>query len=160
MKRTFAFNSLAVAAALLIGGTGCKTETPPPAPPATTGDTKADEHDHAHHNHADNLAGAVKELTDLKTTIADAFAKGDADAAHDPLHEIGHVLENIPVFATKENVAEAEQATIKEAVDALLDVYGKIDEGMHGKEGVKYEDVSAKIDEALAKLTGALPKAQ
>ena len=75
--------SLALLSAVLVPG--CQD-----APPAPVADTH--EHGEGHH-HPETLADALTELTELRDTIRDAFAADDTDKAHDPLHEVGHIIE-------------------------------------------------------------------
>lgn len=121
-------------------------------------------HDHGHdHNHGPaTLKEAIAQLTALRDTMKDAFAKNDMDAAHDPLHEVGHVLEAIPELAAKENVNPANLELIKTSVNTLMDAFGAVDKTMHGQEGSTYGEESNRIDTTLAGLTvlcegGSLP---
>lgn len=126
--------------------TGCN-ETPP-APPVA--DHAHDEH--AHH-HPETLAEAVTELTELRDTIRDAFAANDPDKAHDPLHEVGHILETVSDLAKEEKLSDEKLAIVKSSVDTLMQSFGDIDKSMHGQEGASYKDVSTKIDDAIKALT-------
>lgn len=124
------------------------------------GSHEGHDHDGEHaddHNHDfESLSEAVAEIESLRDTIRDEFAKGDADAAHDPLHHIGEVL-----IAT-ENMVKAmddtEQKTAAAAaVESLLDDFTAVDQGMHGSEesrskGKKYDDVSESVDKAIETL--------
>ncbi|MEY4181120.1 MAG: hypothetical protein RLY70_4695 [Planctomycetota bacterium] len=147
-----------------------------PAPNATA--TKSDHdhehgHDHDHdHDHgtkekaagggegaakpaaikAENYADAIRQLTAMHGTMKTAFGKKDIDAAHGPLHDVGGLLELIPVLASKETKDEATLAAIRKSVDELFDYYGKVDEKLHGETGATYEEVSSKIDAAFEKL--------
>ncbi|MFO0428386.1 MAG: hypothetical protein ACK526_17595 [Planctomyces sp.] len=141
---------------------GCGQSAPPAAPPGTAGGEHGHGdhgHDHGHdeehaHSH-DSLAGAVAELSKLRDTIKDGFAKNDIDAAHGPLHDVGHILELIPELAEKEKLPAESVTAIKAAVETLFTAFGDVDKGMHGQEGVKYSDVSAKVDEAVEVLKKA-----
>jgi len=126
--------------------TGCN-ETPP-APPVA--DHAHDEH--AHH-HPETLSEAVTELTELRDTIRDAFAANDPDKAHDPLHEVGHILETVSDLAKEEKLSDEKLAIVKSSVDTLMQSFGEIDKSMHGQEGASYKDVSTKIDDAIKALT-------
>jgi hypothetical protein len=101
---------------------------------------------------AENYADAIRQLTEMHAKMKAAFGKKDIDAAHGPLHDVGHVLELIPVLAAKETKDEAVLAAIRKPVDELFDYYGKVDEKLHGETGVTYEEVSSKIDAAFEKL--------
>ncbi len=148
-------------AASLVLSSGCENKPTTQTPPAKTADdghnhsegdghNHGDEHDHDHSNLS--LADAVKEIDKLRQSIADALAANDADKAHDPLHEIGHIIEVVVPAATKAALPEAELTEAKNAADSLMDSFGKIDEGMHGGAETKYSDVAEKIDQAMATL--------
>lgn len=115
------------------------------------------DHDHGHeHEHTyESVNDAVEELVALRNTIRDAFAKNDPDGAHDPLHEIGHVLEAIPEQANKDNLGAEKVAAMKASCDILMDAFGAVDKTMHGQEGSSYSEVSSKIDAAVAELQKA-----
>lgn len=113
-------------------------------------------HDHEVHDHGpESLKDALAELTSLRNTIRDSFSKNEQDAAHDPLHEVGHVLEAIPELAKKENATAENQATIERSVNDLMDAFGRVDKTMHGQEGSTYTEESATIDAALESLSQA-----
>ncbi|MCA9010076.1 MAG: hypothetical protein KDB01_10035 [Planctomycetaceae bacterium] len=135
-----------------LSGSGCEesTNTTTMAPPG--------DHGHAHDEHAhgpESLSDALNELTTMRNSVRDAFAKNDPDAAHDPLHEVGHVLEAIPELAKKENAAAENQAAIEKSVNDLMDAFGRVDKTMHGQEGSTYSEESATIDAALEALSQA-----
>lgn len=101
------------------------------------------------HKHAETLTGAVKELEGICATIKSAFAKDDAEAAHEPMHEVGHVLEEMPDLIAKSSLDDAGKAEVKNAADSLFDAFNAVDAGMHGSGGKKYSEVSETIDAAL-----------
>ncbi len=114
------------------------------------------EHAHTGDDHGpESLRDAVAELTSTRDAIRDAFAKNDQDAAHDPLHEVGHVLEAIPELAKKEKVSVKDQNAIEKAVNDLMDAFGRVDKTMHGQEGSTYSEESATIDAAVEALSQA-----
>jgi hypothetical protein len=123
---------------------GCE---PAAKPNAGTSTTAADQ-EHKH-EHAETLADAVKELEGICESIKAAFAKDDAEAAHGPMHDIGHVLEEIPDLAAKSTLDDAGKAEVKKAAESLFEAFNAVDEGMHGGTGKKYSEVSEAIDAAL-----------
>jgi len=149
--------------------TGCK-----PAPPTEEKSTKSESHaahdhnDHDHHghdhgehgdeNHPETYAEAIKQLEEMHAAIRDAFAKNDKDAAHDPLHHVGHLLEDIAGLAEKASLGAEQLTAVKKAKEELFDAYTKIDGMFHGEKEVKYEDLAKKLDAALAVLQGAVKK--
>lgn len=136
----------------LLVGSGC-SETAK-TDPVTTSQNQG--HDHKGHDHApESLTDALAELTSLRNTIRDSFAKNDQDAAHGPLHEVGAILEAIPELAKKEKVSADNQAAIETAVNTLMDAFGNVDKTMHGQEGSTYSEESATIDTTLTALSAA-----
>ncbi|MEY3457796.1 MAG: hypothetical protein RL215_953 [Planctomycetota bacterium] len=126
---------------------GCQDSTTAP-------ESAADEHGHEH-EHPESLADALVELDDLHAVISKAFNDKKPDDAHDPLHDVGHVLEEIVELAKTENVPADRIATIETSVKALFEGYGELDKTMHGGEGKTWEEVSGAIDEALKNLKAA-----
>lgn len=132
--------------------TGCnKADTATDSTAAQTGDH--DDNEHGDHEHADTFGGAIAELEELSGTISAAMAKGDADTAHNPMHEIFHVLEALPELAKKEGLPDDQQKSITSAVATLMDSYGDLDAGMHGEEGKSWDDLKGGIDAAVLTLT-------
>ncbi len=148
--------ALSVAAALMMNiGCGTSSESNPSTAGATGHD---DDHGHSHggdHHHAETLPEAITELTEMRNTIRDAFAKNDVDTAHDPLHEVGHVLELIPGLAEKHGVTGDALATIKSSTETLFEAFGNVDKTLHGGEGSTYAEESEKIDAALKAIVEA-----
>ena len=126
--------------------TGCN-ETPPTPPVAEHA------HDEHAHHHPETLAEAVTEVIELRDTIRDAFTANDPDKAHDPLHEVGHLLETVSDLAKEEKLSDEKLAIVKSSVETLMQSFGEIDKSMHGQEGASYKDVSTKIDDAVKALT-------
>jgi ABC-type Zn2+ transport system substrate-binding protein/surface adhesin len=82
-------------------------------------------HDHgkeeAAHDHSNlSLADAAKEIVALQTAIAEAFAANDPDKAHDPLHEIGHIILVLEDAGKKASLSEADTTELKATKDALM----------------------------------------
>lgn len=150
--RSFRYSwSLALGLSLL-AGSGCEEST------NTNTAAPSGEHDHDHDEHGhgpESLTDAMTELTSMRNTIRDAFAKNDQDAAHDPLHEVGHVLGAIPELAKKENVTAENQEVIEKSVNDLMDAFGRVDKTMHGQEGSTYAEESKTIDAAIEALSQA-----
>lgn len=110
------------------------------------------EHDHPPHAHAESYNAAVAELDTMRTQISTAFAAGDIKAADGPIHEVGHVLEHVVELAQEEGFSETVIAEINAAVQTLFDTFGRVDEKIHGGEGVEYSEVADQIDAALETL--------
>ncbi len=124
--------------------------------PGTSPVAQTDDHDH---DHAATLADAAKQLTTIRDNIKSAFAKNDADAAHGPLHDVMHVLEDAKKLIDAAALDDKQKETAKISVELLSANFAKVDDLLHGAKGAKYEEVSAKIDEALKALVDlAVPK--
>ena len=115
------------------------------------------EHEHEHeHEHPETLGGALSELTELRDTVRDAFAKDDGDAAHGPLHDVGHLLEEVSELADHAHLSDEAKDTIESNVETLLDAFGAVDKSMHSDdEGSAYSEVSEKIDAAIGAIREA-----
>lgn len=132
--------SYALALALLAIGVGCQRE----------GDAVA-EADSAEPvaSFRESIAG----IEAMATQICKAFSEGTPDDAHDALHEVGHSLEQLPELAAKEGKLNEEQMTVvNEAVEALFDGFGKLDDTLHGGEEVDIAAIESTLTETLAKL--------
>jgi len=119
---------------------------------------KSSHHDHEGHDHShgpESLKDAISELTSLRDTIRDSFAKNDLDTADNKLHEVGHILESIPELAKKEQVSAENQTAVEAAVNTLMVAFGNVDKTMHGQEGSTYSEESETIDKTLTALTVA-----
>ncbi|MCL4202297.1 MAG: hypothetical protein KJ000_07365 [Pirellulaceae bacterium] len=109
------------------------------------------DHDHSHVTPADFTA-SVAVLRGHFETIRDAFTEKDLDKAHDPIHEVGHVLEGLPELAAKAGLTEQDLAKAQAAVAAMFEAYGKIDQAIHEGEEADYEAVRDKLDQGMADL--------
>jgi cytochrome c556 len=105
---------------------------------------------------AQSYRAAVTALVAIRDTIRDAFAANDPDKAHDPLHEVGHLLEELPAIAEK-NTSPVDSAAVKAAAETLFELYSQVDEKMHGGEGADYAAVAAKIDAGVERLQALVP---
>ena len=122
---------------------GCE----PAKPKASTGaGTTGNESEHVH---AETLPDAVKELEGVCATVKAAFAKDDSEAAHDPMHDVLHLLDEIPGLVAKSTLDDATKAEIKTAADSLFKSFDEVDKGMHGSGGKKYSEVAEAIDASL-----------
>lgn len=131
---------------------GCAPKVEPAADDHAT-EAHGEEHDHEHEeHHFETYDEAVKELGEMRDKIRDSFAKDDVDTAHGPLHEVGHILEQLPELAKKAGHPEEILASVKEDSEKLFDLFDKVDRKLHGETGAAYDEVSADVDAALAKL--------
>jgi len=138
-----------------IGGCG-KSEMNSERPPVSIDELESD--GHVGHKHAETYPEAVAELEEMNTVIAAAFASNDVDAAHDPLHEVGHVLDELPTLAKKQELSDDAVAAIGAAVEKLFEAFGKVDAKFHDGEGATYDEVKADVDASMDVLRQHLPK--
>lgn len=160
--KTRSLGSAVVAAALLCAAVGCNHHEPDGQiatdPPAVAG-PKADEAHDSHPAGAEqppSFAEAVAKLVALRDQIRDAFAAQNEEQGHEPLHEVGHLLEDLPGLAEKQ-VSPADLPEIKQTSDELFDLFAKVDEKMHGAEGAAYADVASAIDAGIERLWNLAP---
>lgn len=147
--------------ACAVGSLGCGKSTPTAEKStAPAHDDHAHEgHDHKHEGHDDHphtYAEAVEKIKQLRNAVRDHLAAKETGKADEAVHEVGHVLEDLPKLA-EAHTAE-DQAEVKKAGEELLDLFGKIDEQLHADKEPNYDEVSAKIDAAVEKLHEKLPK--
>ena len=117
------------------------------------GDHDHEGHDHAGHDH-DNatIASLVGEMEPIQSQIETAFTDGDPHDAHDALHQIGHLIEDLKGAAERQGLDGQPMSDVLEASEGLMDAYDQLDAGMHGGEAVGYDAVADDIDAAMAKL--------
>jgi hypothetical protein len=124
-------------------------------PPISIDELESD--GHVDHKHAETYPEAVEELAELNEAIATAFSANDSDAAHDPLHEVGHVLDEMTDLAKKQALSDEAVAEIGAAVVKLFDAFGKVDSLFHDGKGATYDEVKADIDSGMEVLRKHLP---
>lgn len=131
---------------------GCVGEKPAPQ----AGGGHDHDHDHGHeggHHHPETFAEAVAEIAEMKTAIQTALSEGDTDKADGPVHEIGHILEELEELAKKAELSEEQIAEVKAATETLFASFAALDETIHGKEdGKSWDDVGEDINAAVTKL--------
>jgi|JI9StandDraft_2_1071091.scaffolds.fasta_scaffold03188_5 hypothetical protein len=170
MLTSFRFLSLACCLiATLAWTSGCDNKPVTQEPPKKSGAAEEHDHDHDHEHkegetHADHakegahdhsnlsLADATKEIISLQKTISEAFAANDPEKAHDPLHEIGHIILVLESAGKKASLSEADATELKATQDGLMDAFSKVDGAMHGDGETKYTDVSEQVDKLIVTL--------
>lgn len=146
---------------MLLGCTDSASNSP--TSDAGHGDEHGHEHEHGHegehgdhseHAHPETLEDGLKELSELRDTVRDAFAADDVDTAHGPLHDVGHLLEDITGLVERQELTDEQRETAKKSIDSLFDLFGAVDRTLHGQDGSTYSEVSEKIDAAITALEG------
>ena len=118
-----------------------------------------DDHDHGHdHGHEQSHApgkpavdfpGAVAEVVRLDDTIRKAFAEQDTAAADEPIHAIGHLLEQLPELANAHG-SGVDVAAVKKSSGLLFEAYSRIDGKLHGGDGSDYDTEAQGIARELS----------
>ncbi|MEM1068918.1 MAG: hypothetical protein AAGI63_08490 [Planctomycetota bacterium] len=130
------------------------------------GDHDHGDHDHGDHDHGDEgdhdhpetLAEAINELVAAHETIAEGFAGEDPEVVHGPLHDIGHVLEDVEALVKKSELDDDTKNKLEEAVEQLFLAYGAVDGKLHDKpNGKDYSEVAEQIDAAISTLKEQVP---
>lgn len=117
-------------------------------------------HDHDHdHEHPENYAEAVALVEKLAGEIQAALAENDLEKADGPVHEIGHILEDVAELAVVANLSEESLNSVKAAVDSLMADFAAVDATIHGREGKTYADVAESVQAAIQALKAAIPAA-
>ncbi len=180
MRHFIDFPLFALLLSLLIATLGCQ-DSGSSTVSKTDASSQADgdhDHDHGDHDHGDHDhdAGsdpslpptgsdqeqhqdpetydeAVTELVATQKAIAEAFAAGNQDDAHGPLHDVGHLLGNTETLVEKSDMDDDTKKKLSEAIEQLFASYGAVDEKMHNSEkGKDYSDVSEQIENAISEL--------
>jgi hypothetical protein len=109
--------------------------------------------DHEAHQDPETYDEAVTELLATQKAIAEAFAAGNQDDAHGPLHNVGHLLGNTETLIEKSDMDDDTKKKLSEAIEQLFASYGAVDDKMHNSEkGKDYSDVSEQIENAISEL--------
>lgn len=88
-----------------------------------------------------------------RDAIKAAFDADKQDEAHDPLHEIGHLITQLPDAAAETDLDESDWNQVKQASDNLMVSFGKVDARFHGEEeGVKFTEVEEDVQDAISVL--------
>lgn len=158
MRNSF-LTTVLIATYVLLGGCGGETPSPKTAAPQQSESHDDHDHDHDHANEApQTFAVAVAQLAEMRDTIQTALAANDLKKADGPVHEVGHMLEDLDGLATKAGLSDEQLATVKAAQETLFSAFGALDETIHGKEsGKSWGDVGSDIDQAIASLQKLTP---
>lgn len=140
---------------------GCREarQTLPAAsdPKPASADTQADEDAHAGHEHAAalprDLSSGIAALKDHYEAIKAAFEQGDTEKAHEPLHDVGGVLEALPELAKAAGLAGADAEKLTQSVDKMFEAYGTIDAALHDGKPADYKAVAGVLDENMAAIS-------
>ncbi len=122
------------------------------------GNQASSDHEHGHdHDHSaeahlpfDTL---VVRICEHRDAIKTAFDEDNRDEAHDPLHEIGHLIAQLPDSAAETDLVESDWNQVKQASDNLMAAFGKVDALFHGdKEGLEYSSIEQDVQDSISVL--------
>lgn len=118
------------------------------------GDDDHGEHAHSdEHKHPETYDEAVTELLAMQKAIAEGFAADNADDAHGPLHDVGHLLGDTEALIEKSDMDGDTKEKLREAIEQLFAAYGAVDDKMHDEStGKDYSDVAEQIESAISTL--------
>ncbi len=135
----------------LIAMAGCQSSSESAS--STTPVHASGEHVHDHSSdHPETLSEAATQIAAMSKTILAAFAAGTPTAAHEQLHEIGHLIEELPKCAANSEISDEAKRSVAEATDKLMNAFGALDESMHGGETKSLDDVEFEVDWSLKTL--------
>jgi hypothetical protein len=92
---------------------------------------------------------ALAAIIDHDDRIRAAFEAGNPDAAHDDLHAIGHLLEDLPKLVGTAGVA-IDRTAVDRSAGNLFDAFSRIDDTLHGGTGSTYAEEAKTISRELA----------
>ena len=116
------------------------------------------EHGHSHdHGHSDaihlSFGEVVEKIGSHRDAIQTAFANDKKDDAHDPLHEIGELIQRLPTAAAETDMTEEDWNEVKQISEQLSNAFGKVDALFHDDpSGVPFSDVEEEVQSALTTL--------
>lgn len=152
--RRFATITIAVVLTSLLT-VGCQ----PPANNTAQSPANADSHDHGDghdHAHAETLQEGFAQLSQAYSTIKTAFEANKSDDAHDPLHDVAHLLEGMKELVEKSELSADAKTKANAGVETLFDAFGKIDGMFHGGAKVDFAELDKSIAPAMEELKGLI----
>lgn len=136
--------------------TGCEDAPLPDSPVVEMGHVDHGGHGGHGAGHPETFAEAYAQLCELRDTVSKAFADKNSEAAHGPLHDVGHLLEEVSELGGKSDLSDEAKQVIETNVEKLLDAFGAVDKRMHdAAAGKDYSEVSEEIDAAIKAIAGA-----
>lgn len=115
-------------------------------------------HDHGHPERPETLQAAIAELVVIRDSIRTSMENEDPESAHDPLHQVGFLLQGMPDLAADTDLPESEWNSINEQVERLLDAFDELDLAFHDDSDPQavYESTSSVIDKGVAAMQAKL----
>ena len=115
-------------------------------------------HDHAHSDGPKSFEDAIAKLINIEKEIHAAIDKDDLELAHEPLHEVGDLLKQVPELAADTDLSESDWTDVKEDVDRLSQAFDDVDSAFHqdGDKKAAYDEAKSTIDEGIKNLNAKL----
>lgn len=105
-----------------------------------------------------DFQSTLNQVESMKTEICKAFTDGQPDEAHDALHEVGHVLEQLPELANKAaQLSESQVAAVQQSVEQLFNGFGQMDDQLHGGDQIDVATIEKQLSQALTDLRKVVP---
>ena len=149
--------------ALAIFTVGCEPPQGSSGTQAGHGEDHAHDHGDDHrgeHQHPETYEEALAEIKELHESVREVFTSGgdphDADA---DVHEVGHLLEDLPDLAEMLDLSVEAMSEVKQAADRAFEAYADLDTLIHdGPDAVDvtFEEVNEIVDAALADLEAVI----
>jgi hypothetical protein len=98
---------------------------------------------------------ALAAIIEHDERIRAAFEADDPAAAHDDLHAIGHLLEDLPKLAGTAGVA-IDRKAVERTAGVLFDAFSRIDDKLHGGGGSTYAEEAKTISRELGSFRAFL----
>jgi len=150
---------------------GCAPAAAPTRPvrPVAAADDHGHDHGHDHgtktaakddhdHDHPETLAEGMAAVEKMWTGIRTALKSGKFDEADGMVHEVGHLLEDLPGLLAKAKAPAVVAEGAKKAIEEVFACFEAIDTALHtGEEEAKKLDLdglSSRIEAALTSLSG------
>jgi hypothetical protein len=103
----------------------------------------------------DDLLEGFQQLSDAYTGIKAAMEKSDMDAAHDPLHDLAHLLgEDLPKLTKKSSLDDDTKTKLAAHWNTLMDEFGKLDAFFHNGPKADWAELDKKIAPVMEELKG------
>jgi len=101
---------------------------------------------------AESFQAVFTQTVSATQKIRDALADGKPDAAHDELHDIGHMLQELPTLAKAAAIEKSTSDAVENTAKGLFEVIDKVDAALHDGKEIKYDDVKEGLESGLADL--------
>ena len=151
--------ALTIIAFMFITTCGC-SDTDKPAEISAHGHGHEHGHTHDHPDRPESLQAAVDSIQTINVEIRDAIQSGNIDEAHELLHEMKHLVDELPDVAADTDLTEQDWKEIQKASEQLSEAFGKLDESFHVEDSdpqAVYDGVAESIDSAVEQISQRIP---